>query len=56
MFININRQYKADLTKNPLKNIENAVGDSTCTLNNQKCKGAKGIFIANPLSIIVNNI
>jgi hypothetical protein len=25
----INKQYKADLTKNPLKNIEKAVGDST---------------------------
>jgi len=33
---NINKQYKADFTKNPLKNIENPVGASTCTFNNQK--------------------
>ena len=31
----INKQYNADFTRNPLKNIEKAVGDSTCTFNNQ---------------------
>ena len=31
----INKQNSADLTKNPLRKIENAVGDSTWTLSNQ---------------------
>ena len=32
---NINKQYKADFTRKPLKKIENAVGDSTCTFKSQ---------------------
>jgi hypothetical protein len=29
------KQYSADLTKKPLRKIENAAGDSTCTFINQ---------------------
>ena len=52
-FNNINKQYKDDLTKKPLKKIEKAVGDSTWAFNNQKWNGTKGIFIPKPISIII---
>ena len=53
---NINKQYNADLTKNPLRKIEKAVGDSTCTFSNQKWNGTKGIFIPKPKKKLKNNI
>ena len=54
IFKSINKQYKADLTRKPLRKIENAVGDSTCTFSNQKWKGAKGILTPNPTRKISN--
>ena len=35
IFKSINKQYRADLTKNPLKKIEKPVGASTWTFNDQ---------------------
>ena len=52
----INKQYRADFTKKPLRNIEKAVGDSTWTRSNQKWKGARGTFTPKPNNITINII